>query len=977
MRRIEQDRWDILGRYGTLVMVVLLLLVLLFPVLLLRHKFDALAQKELQWVRTENNAVLHEELKSFQEDLDLDQNLKKVLQSAIREVDCRQTFADLNAKDQASQIEKDLKNLTGKLSGELRSRGYPVPLFVVVANRDLRYFYYNFSPGFFTAKDYPELTAEFLGNYSLKSLERFIPEHLAQKLSKFLKKSAEKNKNFTGYDSMQKKILGSYEAKLPSLSMVSRIYSDLFNFQNILFYSEVFPYGSDLGGMVCFGFLEEDISMQLLLKKALAVQRNPVVRRFVVEPDKILEEKTTVSNRLLARISLAPKNRFTRSEQTKKAKELLVGVELLPHKLKVSFYQRLISFLSGLLVLCGFTMVIRTCLFQVRLPFSLRLKIMFILALALFIPGILVAIIFTGIVGHAGASRADLAQSQLTTSLDMYEIYYQEVINRQVLSNLHFKLKITSLLQKKSPEQLNIADFSGYLGNNFRRGTIYDREASFFSMQEQDRNYGLDRLLLTNMVRFLNNIAGLGGNSTARKHLDESAFTDGFASGLMQTDFFRHEVANEAENISSAQNMNPFSRDHYYFFPDLSLSDQRPRAIGFFRVAPQLLFGEYVKSLADYPLRFFSQPGDGYQTNLAIAGCTPEAVESEFLHDPSMRKPDNLRNLMYRAKQNQSSGSSAGEDSGALSEWRVFENWPLIFVGSVELQSGSFASFYLQIFPYLLLLFALLVLLLLSEILSRFFISPLEAVMKGIKAITEEGVLNFRVEIKNNDEFDKVGDAFNDMVAGLLQKRHISRFVSGSLINSIALRGADESTQTSFMTILASDLRGFTSLSEIHPPEVIVSLLNDYFTLMEAEIHREGGLIYRFIGDAIIAVFSGAGNADSALKACRAARQMRLRLVEFNLRQIALGRLCIDNGVGLASGMVESAVIGQGGGRRDFIFLGEPVSMAEKLEASSKLGAYSRIVIDQTTAELVKEAFSLHSLAVDSAEECFEIVAEK
>lgn len=963
MRRIEQDKSGFLERYSTFITVVLLLLVLLLPFLLLRIKLETMAKKELQWVQTENSADLHEELKSFQEDLKPEQNLKRVLQSALREIDCQQALIDPGSQEQTSQDGEKLKHLTKKLINYLRNQGYPQPLFAVAADNDLRHFYYVFSPDFFTAKSFPELAAEFICNYSLKSRENHLPDHLNQKLKDFLKKCSAKDKKLTGYDILQKRILSSYEAKLPSLSMVSRIFSDLYNFQNILFYSEAFQSSSKINGVISIGFLEETIPMQLLLKKALVSPRNPAVRRFATRSDKIFAEKVASAGRLLAR--------------NPQGKELLIGVELLPQKLKVSFYQRFISFLSGLLVLSGYAMMVLTCLFQVRLPFSLRQKIMLILALALFIPGILVAIIFTGIAGHADASRADLAQSQLTTSLDQLEMYYQEVINRQVLSNLHFKLKITDLLQQKTPEQLLIDDFSGYLGSNFRRGTIYDREASFFSFLEQERTYALDRLLLTNIVRFLNNIAGLRGNSLARKHLDESAFTDGFAGGLIYTEFFVREVANEAENISSVQNLNPFSRDHYYFFPDLSFSDMRPKAIGFFRVSPHSLFGNYVKSLADYPLRLFNQPGDGYQTNLAIAACTPEAVESEFLYDPSMRKPDHLRSLMYRAGQNQSSGSSAGNESGTLSAWRVFENWPLIFVGSVELQPENFFSFYLQTFPYLLLLFALLVLLLLSEVLSRFFISPLDAVMAGVKSITEDGVLNFKIEINNNDEFDKVGDAFNDMVAGLLQKRHISRFVSSSLINSLDQRGAGENTQIVFMTILASDLRGFTSLSETHPPEVIVSLLNDYFTLMEGEIHRENGLIYRFIGDAIIAVFSGTDNADSALKACRAARQMRQRLAEFNLMQRNLGKLCIDNGVGLASGMVESAVVGQSGGRRDFMFLGEPVDMAEKLEASSKLGAYSKIIIDQTTAELIKEVFSLHPLIVDSDEEFFEIVAEK
>ena len=981
MHRTGTDKPGFLDQHGNLAIVLLLLLVLAVPVLLLSSKLDAMAQKDAGGQQIDSVMALHEELKHFKEDLDVDQHLKRVLQDITNAENLRQAFVDLNATEESGQIDSGLKNISDRLAARLTGLGYPQPLFIVLANRELRHISHDFSQQFISAKDSPQAAAEFICIAMLHSKADSLSEVMEMREKELLKKNSGGTLASDSYDSylaLQKRIISSYDGSLPTPGMVSRFFSDIYNFQSVLLYSDLYQQSSEINGLLAIGYLEDSIKMKFLLKRALVTPRNAGIRRFVARQEEVSENQTPTNQRLFASVPWSDSEQQKTQNNAGRSHELHIGVEWhYSDQSKVTSYQKLIAFTSGMLILFGFATLVNVGLMRRKLPISLRQKIILILALALFIPGILVAILVYGIAGHVSASRADLAQSQLTTSLDQLEMYYHETVNRQMLGNLRFKLAMTKFLQESNPKQISMNDFSGYFSKNFSRGTIYDLDGLHFSFLFDKQSDQLDRLLLANIVRLLNSSVGLHANPLTKKHIDELAYTDGFVDSLMQEAFFRNEISNESENISSIQNVNPFSRDHYYFFPNLSTPELKPKAIGFFRISPDEKFEHYVQSRKDFPHRFFSRSGDGYQTDLAIARTNPEYVVKEFLLDLSSRKPESLQPLMHRAKQAGSSGNAGSKEADTLTAWRFNDSWPLIFVGSVKLQAGTFAAFYLQTFPYVLLVFTLLVLLIFSEVLSRFFLSPLDAVMKGMHAIAQEGELKFRVEINNNDEFDKVGDAFNDMVAGLLQKRHISRFVSSSLIKSSDHNTQSQNEGAGFMTILASDIRGFTSLSEMHPPEEIVSLLNDYFTTMEAEIQSEGGIIYRFIGDAIIAVFSGTGSAETSMRACMAAVKVRMRLAEFNLKQKSLGKLCVENGIGVSSGQVESADIGQRGSRRDFMFFGEPIDLAEKLEAASKAGMHTRIVIDKVTAGLVEQAFLLRAMNAAETGECFEIVAEK
>src|SRR5207253_6090289 len=113
------------------------------------------------------------------------------------------------------------------------------------------------------------------------------------------------------------------------------------------------------------------------------------------------------------------------------------------------------------------------------------------------------------------------------------------------------------------------------------------------------------------------------------------------------------------------------------------------------------------------------------------------------------------------------------------------------------------------------------------------------------------------------------------------------------------------------VTVLMSDIRDFTTISERTDAEEVVAMLNSYFTRMTGAIFDEGGAVDKFIGDAIMAVFGWPeAHEDAALRAVRAAVEIRRRLDTYNVMRRAEGKPAIENGIGLCNGEVVSGGIG-------------------------------------------------------------------
>jgi adenylate cyclase len=149
------------------------------------------------------------------------------------------------------------------------------------------------------------------------------------------------------------------------------------------------------------------------------------------------------------------------------------------------------------------------------------------------------------------------------------------------------------------------------------------------------------------------------------------------------------------------------------------------------------------------------------------------------------------------------------------------------------------------------------------------------------------------------------------------------------------------------VSILFSDIRNFTALSETLEPEKIVEFLNDYFGAMVHEIFAEQGTLDKFMGDGIMAVFGAPiSRPDDPVRAVRAARGMRRGLRAFNGRQRAKGGVEIDIGIGISHGESLSGNIGSEQ-RMEYTVIGDSVNLASRLEGLTKHHPYKILINDQ------------------------------
>jgi adenylate cyclase len=163
------------------------------------------------------------------------------------------------------------------------------------------------------------------------------------------------------------------------------------------------------------------------------------------------------------------------------------------------------------------------------------------------------------------------------------------------------------------------------------------------------------------------------------------------------------------------------------------------------------------------------------------------------------------------------------------------------------------------------------------------------------------------------------------------------------------------------ITVLFTDIRGFTTMSEKLDPEALVSLLHDFLNPMSNIIINQGGTIDKYMGDAIMALFGAPlTQTDHPHLACRAALEMTASLTTLNQAWTAQGRPPLKIGVGINTGPV---AVGNMGSDRlfDYTAIGDNVNLASRLEGLNKYYG-TDILISQTTAGAVGKAFILRGV---------------
>lgn len=164
------------------------------------------------------------------------------------------------------------------------------------------------------------------------------------------------------------------------------------------------------------------------------------------------------------------------------------------------------------------------------------------------------------------------------------------------------------------------------------------------------------------------------------------------------------------------------------------------------------------------------------------------------------------------------------------------------------------------------------------------------------------------------------------------------------------------------LTVLFSDIRGFTSYSEALDPEEVVAMLNDYLSRMSEVILKFKGTIDKFIGDAIMAIFGAPiAQKDHAYRSCSVALQMISELKKLNAIRTTKGDAPLEIGIGLNTGEMTVGNIGSQK-RFDYTVIGDAVNLAARLESLTKQFGVNIIVSESTKKQCPPDAFIFRQL---------------
>lgn len=384
----------------------------------------------------------------------------------------------------------------------------------------------------------------------------------------------------------------------------------------------------------------------------------------------------------------------------------------------------------------------------------------------------------------------------------------------------------------------------------------------------------------------------------------------------------------------------------------LSVAGQGSDALGWFAIGFRLTDAQVQRIKGVLRLPVFVMNGDRVVAASEQAAATRRGVESSY---PAVRWIPGPVSYVRTV---------GAHDTGTLDvdgqTYRVLR----LPLGQTGPRMLALMSLNKALEPFILLraqlfgvaLWVMVIAMALSWMLGARIVRPIETMSDGMRRVAD-GDLKVQLAVATNDEIGDLGQTFNDMVQGLYEREHLSRMVSQSALGRVRQSSAGgDSYQVAKRietTVLFSDVRDFTTMSEQLSPEEVVHLLNEHFEEVGRIIHRCNGDIDKFIGDAVMATFHSTPERDHAESAVLAAIEMQELAARRNVERRAAGKLPVEIGVGLNSGMVVQGSVGTEE-RIDLTVLGDVVNVASRLESFCKQGKYLRIVISEATYDRVR-----------------------
>ena len=228
---------------------------------------------------------------------------------------------------------------------------------------------------------------------------------------------------------------------------------------------------------------------------------------------------------------------------------------------------------------------------------------------------------------------------------------------------------------------------------------------------------------------------------------------------------------------------------------------------------------------------------------------------------------------------------------------------------------------------------------------------PVMRLVEGTRAVAA-GNFQIHLPVTSRDEIGALTESFNQMAKNLREKemikRAFTRYVARQVVDEI-LKDPEKlalKEERRDVTVLFCDMRGFTSLAERLSPEEVVGVLNDFYTLMVDTTAKNDGIVDKFLGDGVMAIFGAPiVHEDHPVRAVKTAVAMQAAVAELSRKRAREGKDPIAVGIGVSAGEAVAGTVGTED-RMEYTVIGDSVNLAARLESNAKPG---QILISQRT----------------------------
>lgn len=875
-----------------------------------------------------------------------------------------------------------------ELLNKLKHRFSLSPLCIIGSNCDIRNFFYWFSPKYFSLTQNKMMDfckGMFVCLLDGRQLKPFLNDpNMSARYNSLCKQMME---GFKYYEDKTVDLFRKYLSVagfLPDRSgLVYPMACNSFEADKIFLYPRlIFDKESMLGGYVVF-FTNLQILPELLLKLSRHRLSQTDLSRDIVEIDLKNAEKFIFKNDDLIYYNPVPSAflahlaYFNRPNLKTRLKKSLLSVSLNYKKLicpvinaedNLNFF---IKLFLAFFVFCSSYFI----LFGLPINLKLRAKMVASASLLVFIPCMLLGYFSNELIDNF--EKLTIKEIQIMAQQKMYELngFLRDLSCLQMLSAQSLKLQLSQIVNKSKDSimSINARKLKGIsvlrIAHLYLSNGLYRR----FSYHEPYENKE-KKLFKSASVNYLNNLGVLDKKfKSVKKDLATAILTVGLLDEFNKKFVEANAMKCECYETHDFTQMESLDKMIYFLISDAK-NIGRILGISFIQLEGKSNFQNIYYNLTHLPPSFFVDETDGIYNEYLIGARKPGIrfvkswAPTVFGYESPQRK------LLDYAAKSETSGFSweEKEDLRKVYSWQSFEDNAFILGGSSSAKPDRLANLMITMLPFSLLAFSLLSLFILGDILSILLVNPIRGFIKALMKV-RGGNYQTNIQMVRTDEFSQMSDSINQMVKGLLHRERMKRFVSDQAFESTKASENNLVARRMELSVLTSDIRGFTTISEKYDAAEIVSLLNDYFTEMEEAIVSNHGKIDRFVGDAIIAIFDTGDLIERSLNAVNAAFSMRKKLKEINTIREAEKKFLIENGVGIAAGIAVCGPTGKNSAQMDFAVVGDLVGKANELEALAKQGKYSKIIICEDTFNAAKKDFSIEEMEIDKSFKAYEV----